>query len=256
MIEQIESTIRELETERDITVLFACESGSRAWGFTSPDSDFDLRFIYAHRKDWHLKLQKKDDYIDLMLPNDLDLSGWELAKTLRLFATCNLALNEWLDSPVVYWEPNSFRNELLSLVPTYFNPKKAMHHYLSMAKGVAADHFDGSQIKIKKLFYILRPLFACLWIEKRLSMPPTVFQDMLDNKLAPQTILEAIAKIQIQKESAAEGFVIEAPDTVKNWINQTIDKTQVVADSLPAGTKEKPSWDPLNELMLKWTPTS
>ncbi|MBK1879867.1 nucleotidyltransferase domain-containing protein [Pelagicoccus mobilis] len=249
MIQQIEDTIRQLEAERNIEVLFACESGSRAWGFASPDSDYDLRFIYAHQKDWHLQLQKRDDYIDLMLPNDLDLSGWELAKMLRLFATCNLALNEWLGSPVIYWSPKSFQNELLKLIPAFFNAKKAMHHYLSMAKGVAADHFDGQQIKIKKLFYILRPLFACLWIEKHQSMPSTVFQDMLTPDLASEDVLEAIAKIQKQKETAAEGFIIEAPDVVKNWIDQT------VADTLPAGTKEKASWEPLNELMLKWTPT-
>ncbi|MDQ8183800.1 nucleotidyltransferase domain-containing protein [Pelagicoccus sp. SDUM812005] len=255
MIDQIETTIRNLESERNITVLYACESGSRAWGFASPDSDYDLRFIYAHRKDWHLQLQKRDDTIDLMLPNDLDLSGWELAKTLRLFATCNLALNEWLGSPVVYWEPNSFRNELLALVPTHFNPKKGMHHYLSMAKGVAADHFDGSHIKIKKLFYILRPLFACLWIEKRITMPPTAFQKMLDDSLAPPAIIDAIAKIQKRKETAAEGFVIEVPQTVKAWIENAIDHAQAVAESIPAGIQEKPSWDPLNKLMLKWTKT-
>ncbi len=255
MKQQISDTIQRLEAERGISVLYACESGSRAWGFASPDSDYDLRFIYAHRKDWHLQLQKRDDYIELMLPNDLDLSGWELAKTLRLFATCNLALNEWLNSPVVYWEPNSFRNELLTLVPTYFNPKKAIHHYLSMAKGVAADHFDGSQIKIKKLFYILRPLFACLWIEKRRSMPPTVFQEMLDEELASAAVLETIARIQKQKETAAEGFGIETPQFLKDWIDNTINLAQTVANSLPAGTAEKANWDPLNELMLKWTPT-
>lgn len=255
MKQQIEETILKLEAERDIEVLFACESGSRAWGFASPDSDYDLRFIYAHPQNWHLELQKRDDTIDLMLPNDLDLSGWELAKTLRLFATCNLALNEWLGSPVIYWSPKSFHSELLELVPTFFNPKKAMHHYLSMAKGTAADHFDGNQIKIKKLFYILRPLFACLWIKKHLSMPSTIFQNMLTPDLASPEVLYAIANIQKQKETAAEGHLIKAPDVVKNWIDQTIAHAQSVADALPAGTKEKASWDPLNELMLKWTPT-
>lgn len=252
MKEQIDAALRRLKEVEAITVLYACESGSRAWGFASPDSDYDLRFIYAHPADWHLRLEKRTDFIDLMLPNDLDLSGWELAKTLRLFATCNLALNEWLDSPVVYAEPNEFKKELQSLVPAFFNPRKAMHHYLSMARRTAEENFDGPRIKIKKLFYILRPLFACQWIRANLSMPPTVFQTMLEARLAPADLLEAVAEIQKQKETAAEKHVIEAPRIITAWIEGTISDSESAAEALPPN--EKASWDPLNELMLKRTP--
>ena len=249
--ENIEEVIRNLEEERNVRVLFACESGSRAWGFASPNSDYDLRFIYAHPQSWYLELQEKRDVIDLMLPNDLDLAGWDLAKTLRLFASCNLALNEWLNSPVIYWQQDGFREELSKLIPKFFNPRKAVHHYLSMARGTAKDNFDDSSIKIKKLFYILRPLFACYWIQKNGSMPPTLFQAMLDHELASVDVLSAISEMQARKEIALEGEVIETPEILKAWIDQSIAHFEETENSFPPG--EKDGWDELNAIMIKWS---
>lgn len=251
MKQAIQETIRLLEIERDIRVLYACESGSRAWGFASPDSDYDLRFIYSHRREWYLELQENRDVIDLMLPNDLDLAGWDLRKSLRLFATCNLALNEWLDSPEIYWETAGFRDELAALIPDFFNPKKAIHHYLSIARNSADTRFDGERIKIKKLFYILRPLFACHWIRSRRSMPPTRFQEMLDADLGiDATILDAISLIQEQKAVAAEGHVIEPPANLREWIRESIMEFESAPDTVPASNRG--SWGALNALMLKW----
>lgn len=249
--QNVEEVIRDLERERNVKVLYACESGSRAWGFASPDSDYDLRFVYAHPKDWYLELQEKREVIDLMLPNDLDLSGWDLAKTLRLFATCNLALNEWLDSPIVYWEMEGFREELLRLIPRFFNPRKAIHHYLSMAKRTAEGNFDGSRIKIKKLFYVLRPLFACRWIEEFGEMPPTFFQSMLDRELADESVLSSIAELQERKATAVECEVIETSGEIMKWIQKSITHFGKIEESFRPG--EKSGWDELNAVMIKWT---
>lgn len=250
-IEQtIETVIRDLERERKVRVLFACESGSRAWGFASPNSDYDLRFVYAHPKSWYLELQEKRDVIDLMLPNDLDLAGWDLAKTLRLFASCNLALNEWLDSPIVYWKQADFREELSKLIPQFFNPRKAIHHYLSMARGTAKDHFDGPRIGIKKLFYILRPLLACYWIERHSSMPPTLFQEMLDQQLIDEGVLAAIAAVQARKEVALEGEVIEVPEAIRLWIDHSITHFERTENDYAGSGKVV--WDELNSIMYKW----
>ncbi len=251
--DNINEVIASLEEERNIQVLYACESGSRAWGFESPDSDYDLRFIYAHPQSWYLGLQKQRDVIDLMLPNDLDLSGWDLAKTLRLFSTCSLALNEWLDSPICYWQRNGFREELVNLIPSFFNSRKAVHHYLSMAKGTAKDNFDGPRIKIKKLFYILRPLFACYWIEANNSMPPTIFQSMLNENLANRSLLEIIAEIQKQKEIAVEAEVIETPIKLVDWIQSSIIYFEETEPNFPSG--ENPGWEGLNTILKNWTKT-
>ena len=186
-----------------------------------------------------------------MLPNELDLVGWDLAKTLRLFASCNLALNEWMASPVVYWEQQGFRQELSKLIPKFFKPRKAIHHYLSIAKGTARDHFNGSEIKIKKLFYVLRPLFACHWIDQNASMPPTIFQAMIDQYLVEDDILSAIRNVQKQKEVALEGHVIEVPKIIKAWIYESIIHFEKVENNFLSG--DKAGWGELNEIMLKWS---
>ena len=249
--EQINETILELQERQGIRVLYACESGSRAWGFASPDSDYDLRFIYAHASDWYLELQEKKDTIDLMLPNDLDLSGWELMKSLRLFASCNLALNEWLDSPEIYWEEPGFRESLVSHVAAFFNPRKALHHYLSMAKGTAERSFDGNKLKIKKLFYILRPLLACRWVLQKESMPPTQFQSLVDEKLVSTEILRLVEVVQVKKETAVEGEIIEVDRNLLSWIQNELETLVGLEDTLPGS--RKPGWDDLNKMMLKWT---
>lgn len=76
----IDHALDALEAEHYITVLYACESGSRAWGFASPDGDFDRRFIYVHQVGWYLSIQECRDVLEARLPNDLDLLGGELVK--------------------------------------------------------------------------------------------------------------------------------------------------------------------------------
>ncbi|MCF6313403.1 MAG: nucleotidyltransferase domain-containing protein [Verrucomicrobiales bacterium] len=250
MKESIKQVIRDLEKERSIRILYACESGSRAWGFASPDSDYDIRFVYAHEKNWYLGLEEKKDFIDLFLPGDLDLSGWDLAKTLRLFAGCNLSLNEWLGSPELYYEKGSFREELASLIPNYFNPRKALHHYLSMAGKVYEKHQSEGQIGIKKLFYVVRPLFCCAWILKNKSMPPTAFQAMLDSELATKEIVSEIESIRLQKESALEGHQITIPPNLMSWIARELQDIEKIAGNMSGASKR--NWQELDHFLLNW----
>lgn len=250
MKKSIKQVICNLEKERGIRILYACESGSRAWGFASPDSDYDIRFIYAHEKNWYLGLEEKKDHIDLFLPGDLDLSGWDIVKTLKLFAGCNLSLNEWLGSPELYCEKEGFRADLTSLISIFFNPCKALHHYLSMAGKVYEKHQDQGQIGIKKLFYVVRPLFCCAWILKNRSMPPTEFQTMLDGELAPKEIVREIENIRLQKESALEGHQISIPQNLMSWIARQLEYVESEAESLSGAAKR--DWQELDHLMLKW----
>lgn len=179
MKDRVLSEIARIEREREVRVLLAVESGSRAWGFASPDSDYDVRFIYAHRLEWYVSVVEARDVIEEMLPGDLDVSGWDLRKALRLFAKCNLALNEWLGSPILYAEVPAFREQLVRLLPRFFNPLAGLHHYRSMSTRAFEENYVGGQIGIKKLFYVLRPLLACRWIERFHSQPPTAFADLV-----------------------------------------------------------------------------
>lgn len=123
MYDKIVGVLHELERQQDFKVLFAAESGSRAWGFASPDSDYDVRMIYVKPEAWYWSLDaKQPDTFNAMQPGELDVSAWELRKTLRLFAGCNPSLNEWLGSPIIYYADPKFADETRSLIPVYFNP--------------------------------------------------------------------------------------------------------------------------------------
>jgi predicted nucleotidyltransferase len=201
--------LNRLELQHDIRILLAVESGSRAWGFASPDSDFDIRFVYVHQPDWYLSVFEGRDVIDEMLSDQLDISGWELRKTLRLFSKCNLALNEWLGSPVTYSEVSNFRRQLLNLVPHYFNPIVAIHHYRSMTDRALVENLRDDCISIKKVFYVLRPLLACRWIERTTSQPPTEFQKLLLSDGVTADERQWIEQLLEQKSTAAEAHPIQ-----------------------------------------------
>lgn len=129
----------DVERRHDVKVLFACESGSRGWGFASPDSDYDVRFVYVHRRDWYLRVEPQRDVIEKPIDDVLDVSGWELRKALQLLHRSNPTLLEWLDSPVVYREDARWAPRLRSLATAFFSPMRGRHHYLSMAKKKSVD---------------------------------------------------------------------------------------------------------------------
>jgi len=158
MKHQILAALAEVEQQHSVRVLLAVESGSRAWGFASQDSDYDVRFIYTHPRDWYIRVFEQRDVIEPQGEGLLDPSGWELRKALRLLSKCNLALNEWLNSPIVYREAEGFRCQLQVLIPAFFNPIAAVHHYLSMARTAFDARESGGTISAKKLFYACAPL--------------------------------------------------------------------------------------------------
>lgn len=80
MRKKIQTQLRRIEEEENIKILLAVESGSRAWGFASPDSDYDVRFIYIRRMEDYLKLEKVRDVIELPMDDVLDMNGWDLQK--------------------------------------------------------------------------------------------------------------------------------------------------------------------------------
>jgi len=128
MKEIIAAKIAELEKSEDVRVIHAVESGSRAWGFASPDSDYDVRFIYVHPKDFYLKLEKTKDVIEWQLDETLDISGWDLQKALRLLHVSNPTLFEWNNSPIVYKTTDEWA-KISAEINDYFSVKSGLYHY-------------------------------------------------------------------------------------------------------------------------------
>lgn len=142
----IRARLLEIEAWSEVRVLFACESGSRAWGFPSKDSDYDVRFLYLHPIDWYLSIEERRDVIELPIDEQLDINGWDLRKALKLFRKSNLLLYEWLGSPIVYTEPFSTAARLRELAGVYYSPAACIYHYLHMAQENYREYLKGEQV--------------------------------------------------------------------------------------------------------------
>lgn len=141
-----------IEQSESVRILYACESGSRAWGFASPDSDYDVRFIYVHPRDWYLSInaERRRDVIERPIEDLLDINGWDLRKALQLMYKSNPPLFEWLHSPIVYREQPGFRQDMLAITPTYYSPRGCAWHYLHMARGNQREYLRGDPVRLKK----------------------------------------------------------------------------------------------------------
>lgn len=239
--------LSEIGQSQNVEILYACESGSRAWGFASPDSDYDVRFIYIHSEDHYLGIDEQRDVIELPINELLDISGWELRKTLRLFRKSNAPLFEWLQSPVIYSQHDGFTSELKDLMPRYFSPRAMVHHYLSMAKGVFEGELSTETVKLKKYFYALRPILACRWILEKGNVPPMELgklRVLLENDL--QGIVDDLLR---QKSQVDEKFLIKSIKELNDFIRAQIDYCE---SNVPVLNSTASDSVPLNDLFRKY----
>ena len=249
MYDKIVGVLHELERQQDFKVLFAAESGSRAWGFASPDSDYDVRVIYVKPEAWYWSLNvKQPDTFNAMLPDELDVSAWELQKTLRLFAGCNPSLNEWFDSPIIYYADSKFTEELRNLIPVYFNPVRTVHHYLALSAKALDDRQQDGTIAVKKLFYALHGLLAAMWTVKKQTMPPTPFVELLKPEYVPAEILNEISRLQEIKARSDERSHIPFPETLSGFF--TLEKDNLLHEISGFSTGQV-SWKPLDTLFYE-----
>ncbi len=205
MHERITTALNTIAQDEDVRILYACESGSRAWGFPSRDSDYDVRFIYVRRPEWYLSinLEHQRDVIERPISEQLDLSGWDLRKALQLLRKSNPPLLEWLNSPIVYLETADIAAQLRALLPVYYSPVACLFHYLHMARGNYRDYLQGEIVWIKKYFYVLRPLLAIQWIEAERGVVPVEFQVLVDTLVQDEALRQAIDQL-LQRKRAGE----------------------------------------------------
>ncbi len=247
MKEEIKKELSRLEDEHDIKILYAVESGSRAWGFASTDSDWDVRYIYIHKLDWYLRIdENKKDTREKILPNDLDLSGWELKKTLRLFRKLNPPLLELLRSPIIYKEEFSIIEQMRNLGEKFFNPKSCMYHYLSMAKGNFKEFLQRDLVKTKKYFYVLRPILACDWIKESNTFPPIEFRDLLDSQIKDEKLKAEIEEL-LKRKMAGDELKQQPKNKILNeFLEEKINFYEKFASEIKVN--EKPPTKLLDEL--------
>jgi len=193
-----------IEEQENTVIFYACESGSRAWGFPSADSDYDVRFLYLHPVDWYLSIEDKRDVIECPLEDRLDITGWDLKKALGLFRKSNPPLLEWLGSPIVYKENYSIANRMRELAKIYYSPTACIYHYLHMAQGNVREYLKGDRVWVKKYFYVLRPILAIKWIEHGYGVAPTSFITLLEQVVPAGQLKDAIIDLVEKKSVGAE----------------------------------------------------
>ncbi len=225
---KIRHRLSELEEAEGIRILFAVESGSRAWGFPSRDSDYDVRFIYLHPLEWYLSvhLESQRDVIEPPLSDGLDLSGWDIRKALKLFAKSNPPLLEWLDSSIVYQDCFRFAESLRALRGTFFSPQACAYHYLHMAQGNYRTYLRGSTVWVKKYFYVLRPLLAVRWIEQGRGTVPMLFAQLLETLTEHPYLVQEIRSLLERKmvgEELDEGPPIPP---IQDFINNELSRLE------------------------------
>lgn len=202
----IHTALQKIQEEETVRILYACESGSRAWGFPSRDSDYDVRFIYVRPRDWYLSinLERRRDVIERPISDQLDLSGWDLRKALGLMRTSNPPLLEWLNSPIVYLDQLDTASHLKRLLPSFYSPTACVFHYLQMARGNYRDYLRGDQVWVKKYFYVLRPLLAVAWIEAGYGIVPTEFSALVEQMVTDLALKREIATLLKRKMAGDE----------------------------------------------------
>lgn len=204
----IQDNLNRIEREHGVKILWACESGSRAWGFPSPDSDYDVRFIYAHDPGHYLRVFDKRDVIEEPVSGVLDISGWDIKKALGLLRKSNPALREWLSSPIVYRQDAAAMAPLRSLVDEAFLPLASCHHYLSHARDDIRKLAEDRDLRLKKYLYMFRALLAAQWVTTRGGQPPMRFQALLEAFLPGGDIREQVDELLEMKSRVLESEMI------------------------------------------------
>lgn len=247
MKQRILAELRKIEETEQIRILHAVESGSRGWGFASPDSDYDVRFIYARKEEDYLRLNPLRDVIELPIDDLLDINGWDLKKALLLLHSSNPALLEWFDSPLEYIR-TPFSDVFISIKNDYFLAKSGLYHYLNMAKSNYREYLRTDTVRAKKYFYVLRPILACLWIMDKGTPPPMLFRELAEAEL-PDYLKAAVGNLLEIKINHPEQKLIPKIKELNEYMDRMIVEIETKINLMPR--EQKKPYEELNELFLK-----
>lgn len=246
MKELIQEKLREIEQHEECRILLAVESGSRAWGFASPDSDYDVRFIYVRPEKAYLRLDRTRDVIEVPINDELDINGWDIDKTLRLLHKSNPTVFEWFSSPIIY-QTSEFADQFRPIMQKYFSSKAGLWHYLHMAEGNYRDYLRGEMVRAKKYFYVLRPILACKWILEKGAPPPMLFSDLVKSEL-PVDLSETVYQLLDLKMNSPEIKEIPRIDQLNRYLDAGIVSVKEQIEKLPNTPVQ--DWNELNELFF------
>ncbi|MGC4100432.1 nucleotidyltransferase domain-containing protein [Ferruginibacter sp.] len=241
----IKNILTEIERKKNIKILYACETGSRAWGFPSPDSDYDIRFMYMHERDWYLSLGIRKDTVEIM-DGDLDITGWDLKKSLVLLKKSNAPLIERFNSPITYFAVPGFKEAFKELVSEYYSPIAVFFHHYSLAKKFWEELKDKDEFKLKSYFYLVRSLLSCNWIIKDKTVVPMHIEGLMH--YIDEAYKNRLRDLIALKATVGESYLHKKDDRLHEWIMGLVEYIETEKNDLPASNADMAS---LNAFFLK-----
>ena len=240
--------IKEIEEKEHVRVLHVIESGSRAWGFASPDSDYDVRFIYVRDRNFYLSLKDNKDFIDWELNEVLDINGWDLKKALQHFHKSNATLFEWSNSPVVYYTTDEWKQLYEEVASKYFACKSPMYHYYGTANKNYHEYLMEDMVMYKKYFYVLRPILACKWIEEKKCPPPVLFDELFSSVLE-NDMKAAVEELLAKKVKMSESDKAPKVEKINQYIEEKLAYYKELLETMP--DDRNPDWEPLDGAFVR-----
>lgn len=242
----IKEILQEIEKKKKIKILYACETGSRAWGFPSIDSDYDVRFIYMHDRNWYLSLGQKKDTLEFPITGDLDITGWDFRKCLTLLKKSNAPLIERFQSPVEYFSDDLFKEEFKRLIEHYYSPIAIFYHHHSLSKKFWEDVKDKNEIRLKNYFYLIRSILSCNWIIKDNSVVPMNIEGLMI--LIDEENKERLGKLIELKATVDEKYLYTKDDNLYKWLRELWEFIESSKDNLRINSLD---YSLLNEFFIK-----
>lgn len=235
MCEKILEKLAQIEEKYNVKIIYAAESGSRAWGFPSPDSDYDVRFIYVHSAEYYLRVYEHRDVIECGIDGNFDINGWDLRKALSLLTKSNPTLFEWANSPIVY-KTTPLWESLKTIMNKYFKTKLSLYHYLHMARRNAREYLMLERVKLKKYLYVLRPMLAVKFILDNQSSPPMLFSSLIELYLTGE-IREEVERILHIKMESPEIKDCDQIVSLTNYVNTEMETLYKIVSEYPVDDK-------------------
>lgn len=247
----ISAELVQIEERENVRIVYAVESGSRAWGMASPDSDYDVRFVFVRPATDYVRLRPLRDVIELpidtSLSNPLDINGWDLIKALNLFRGSNPPLMEWLHSPIIYSEQGELAVRLRTLAQEFYSPMRMSYHYHSMARRTYKEYLEGrAEASLKKYLYALRPLFAIRWMEQNHTPPPTEFEPTISGITVANEIRSELSELLQRKRQGGETGAEPVNTTLMTFIEAEMERISGMVRDLPDPAMPE---EPLNTLL-------
>lgn len=238
MYQSIQTKLHQIATSEPLHLLLAVESGSRAWGFPSPDSDYDVRAVYIRQPESYLCIDEPKDTFEYIENQWFDVGGWDIRKALRLLRKSNAVLLEWLRSPMVYAQDDEFVHALAELAPQYAQAAPLLHHYRGIARNALSNMDLHGEIRLKKWFYVLRPLLAARWAVQRGGIPPMTLAELLDG--VPTAITQEIHDLIALKAEQNESYRRTLSGNLKRFTLDLADETAALEAPAPVAIPSEP----------------